>query len=75
MTYVISIRIRKELKDLMDKIDVNWGEEIRRFLEERVKIELKKKFLQDAKKLRQKIGLKSPISAAELIREDREHEH
>ena len=36
---------------------------------------MKRKLLDEAKKLRNRIGLKSKVSAAEMIREDREHGH
>jgi len=75
MSYVISVRIRRELKELMDKVGVNWSEEIRRFLERRVREEMRRKFLDDAKRLRSRIGVESKVSAAELIREDRDHGH
>ena len=75
MSYVISIRIHKELKELMDRVDVDWSSEIRKYIEERVKRELKKKFIDDARRLREKIGIESRIPSYELIREDREHEH
>ncbi len=75
MSHVISFRIQKNLKNLMDKVDVNWSEEIKRFIEWRVREELKRKFLSEARSLRKRIGVESKISAAELIREDREFEH
>ncbi len=75
MSYVVSFRIQKELKNLMDAVDIDWSREIRNFIEKRVREELKKKFLSDARELRRRIGVKSTISAAELIRRDREIEH
>ena len=75
MSHVISFRIQKDLKTLMDKVDVNWSEEIKRFIERRVREELKRKFLSEARDLRKRIGVESRVSAAELIREDREIEH
>lgn len=75
MSHVISLRIQKDLKNLMDMVDVNWSEEIKHFIERRVREELKKKFLSEARSLRKRIGVESRVSAAELIREDREFEH
>ncbi|HIQ13154.1 MAG TPA: hypothetical protein EYH44_02045 [Thermoprotei archaeon] len=75
MSYVFSIRIRKELKEMMDRIGINWSEEIKKFLEERVREELRKMLLDDAKRFRSGLGIASPVSADELIREDREHVH
>jgi hypothetical protein len=34
---VVSIRVPKELRDKMRKYNVDWSEEIRRFIEERIK--------------------------------------
>lgn len=37
MSVVISIRVPKKLKERMDRFrDINWSEEIRKFIEERV---------------------------------------
>jgi hypothetical protein len=41
----------------------------------RIREELKRKFLNEARDLRKRIGLESKIPAAELIREDREFGH
>jgi len=59
----------------MDAVDIDWSKEIRSFIEKRVREELKKKFLSDARELRRRIDVKSSVSAAELIRRDREVEH
>lgn len=75
MNYVISIRIHKELKELMDSVNVDWSNEIRKYIEEKAKKELKKKFIDDARKIREKIGIESGIPSYKLIREDREHGH
>ncbi|BES82195.1 CopG family transcriptional regulator [Pyrodictium abyssi] len=34
---VVSVRVPKELKEKMRKYDIDWAEEIRKFLEKRVK--------------------------------------
>jgi len=64
------------LKELIGGDNLNWNEEIKQqHIGEKVNQEMKKKFLKEAKDLRIKIKVKSSISAAELIREDREHKH
>jgi hypothetical protein len=70
-TVVYSIRIPKKIKEMMDSInDINWQEELRRIVEERVKEEYKKKLLREARDLRMK--MKTSVPSAELIREDRD---
>jgi len=36
VSVTLTVRIPKELKERMSKFNINWSEEIRRFLEERV---------------------------------------
>ena len=45
---VITVRIPRELKEAMEKLDVNWSEEIRRFIARRVDEELRRRKLEDA---------------------------
>jgi len=44
---VISVRVPKELKRMMKEINVNWSEEIRRFIEEKIKEYRKLKALEE----------------------------
>ena len=54
--------------------EIDWGEEVRKFLEKRVRELLKERILSEADEireiLRQEIGVLN--SSAELVREDRE---
>jgi len=68
-TTVYSIRIPVELRKLMDGVDVNWQEEIRKAIEQRLRKEIRKKMLKEARELRKRT---KRISSAELIREDRD---
>ncbi|MCD6487653.1 MAG: CopG family transcriptional regulator [Desulfurococcales archaeon] len=67
---VLTIRIPRELREKMKRINVNWSEEIRRFIEERIKryelIETFKEIRSRARKRRVK------VDSTLLIREDRE---
>ena len=67
---VITIRIPKKLRNRMRRIDVNWSSEIRKFIEERVRmyelLELAEEIHGQAKKRRVK------VDSTQLIREDRE---
>jgi hypothetical protein len=65
---VYSIRIPAGLRQLMK--EVNWQEEISRLVEELVKSKRKERLLAEAKELRKEMTVE--VSAAELIREDRD---
>ena len=73
MSTVYSLRISKELKDSLERLDtVNWQQELRAFLEKKVKSELASRQLEEARKLRSAM---KRVSAAEIIREDRKSIH
>ncbi len=71
MSEVLSIRISKELREAMKKIDIDWRREIESFIKRRLRHYFKEKYLRDARLLRSNIH-KAKISSAELIREDRD---
>ena len=70
MSSTFTVRIPRELKEKMKKLPVEWSEEVRSFIEERVKhLELIRaiedvELRADRRKLR--------IDSTKLIREDRE---
>jgi len=75
MSVVFSVRISKKLKELMDKCkDVDWGKEVRAFINRRIRELLMEDYLRVAKKVRKQLD-KAPIPVNELIREDREREY
>ncbi len=67
---VVSIRVPRELKKKMKKYRIDWSSEIRRFIEERVKVleflELLDKVEEKARKRRTR------VDSTMLIREERE---
>jgi uncharacterized UPF0146 family protein len=68
---VYSIRVPVELRKTMEELkEINWQEEIRRLVEELVKNKSKERLLVEAKEIRK--GMKVDVSAAELIRADRD---
>jgi len=73
VSVVISVRVRKELKEELERLGIDYAEAVRRFLEELVARERMRLALEKARevreKLRSKVGTLSP--SAELIREDR----
>jgi hypothetical protein len=74
MSSVYSIRLPKKLKDELENYDnVDWQNETRAFLEERVRRERIKKQIEKARK--NKELMKVTIDVAKLIREDREGAH
>jgi len=74
---VISVRVRKELKEELERLGIDYAEAVQRFLEELVARERRRLALEKARevreKLRSKVGTLSP--SAELIREDRDAGH
>ncbi len=68
---VYSIRVPVELRKMMEELkEINWQEEIRQLVEELVKNKSKESLLADAKEIRK--AMKVDVSAAELIRADRD---
>lgn len=64
-----TIRIPKELKEKMEKYPVKWSEEVRRFIEARIKqLELAETIRSVEKRAG---GRKVTMDSTELIREDR----
>jgi len=71
MSEVYSIRIPRKLRETLNQLrEVDWQEEIRRFLSGRAREEHLRRLLKEAKEHRSKMGRE--ISAAQLIREDRQ---
>ncbi len=69
---VFSIRIPKEIKQKMKETEINWSEEIRKFIETRIKEYQKKKALEEIKKLHEKLPSTEEKVAAKYVREDRD---
>lgn len=69
MSTVYSIRIPKKLRELMDSVNVDWQKEISKYIEERVRKELIRKYVEEGRKNLDKM---KNINNSDLIREDRE---
>ena len=68
---VYSIRVPVELRKMMEEMkEVNWQEEVRRVVEELVRNKSKERLLAEAREIRK--SMKAEVSAAELVREDRD---
>lgn len=77
MSDVIAIRVPKKLKEDLQQLNLDYAEDIRRYLERMVKKKKLKKKLEEVEKFRndlsKKIGLTAP--SADIIRGDRERAH
>jgi len=71
MSSTFTLRIPKELKEKMKKLNVEWSKEIRSFLEERVKHLELLKAIEEVELRAEKRMVK--VDSTKLIREDREH--
>lgn len=74
MSVVISVRVPRRLKEEMDRLSgyVNWSEEIRRFLEERVRELRRKRVLEEARRVIKRLPEAPPGTAARYVRDDRD---
>ena len=72
MSSVIAVRVPRKLKEELDKLGINYADEIRKFLRERVKREKMKRLLHEIRILRKKSPKIEGNLAAEFVREDRE---
>lgn len=77
MKVVYSLRIRKELKEEMEryKDEVNWNEEIEKFIENKLYQIRKKKILNEINRLLENLPEGEPSLVDKLLREDRDYGH
>lgn len=73
LSEILSIRIPKELKDKLKKLnEVNWRDEIVLFLTERVRYYEKLKVMKEVREILDKIPKAEPGTASQYVREDRD---
>ncbi len=72
MSVVIAVRIPKALKEQLDRLNINYAEEIRKYLKERVKREILRRLVREIRELRKKGPKLRGNLAAKFIREDRD---
>jgi len=72
MSVVIGVRIPRKLKEELEELGINYAEEIRQYLEKRVREERAKRLLDKIESFRKKISVIDDNLSAKLIREDRE---
>jgi len=70
MSSTFTVRIPRELKEKMKKLPVEWSEEVRRFIEEKVK---RLELMGAIEEIELRVGKRRlRVDSAKLIREDRE---
>lgn len=68
---VVSIRIPKELKKRMKEMNINWSEEIRSFIEEKVREHRRKMKLKEINEMLRNVRTQKG-RAVRYVREDRD---
>jgi len=69
---VVSFRIPPELKKRMKEIDINWSEEIRKFIEAKSREYRKKKALEEINAMLSNLSGAEKGTAEKYVREDRD---
>jgi len=71
---VISVRIPRELKEKMDSLKgvVNWSEEIRRFIERRIREVEQERAIEELEELIRKLPVMPKGYVVRYVREDRD---
>ncbi len=71
-TAVIGVRVPKWVKEELERLGINYGEEVREYLIKRVKEELARKLIEEINEFRRNLGRVEGNLAAEFVREDRD---
>jgi post-segregation antitoxin (ccd killing protein) len=69
---VITIRIPRELKEKMRKININWSEEMRKFIARRIDEEVRRKQIEEAIAMLKESGSVEKGFAEKSVRENRD---
>jgi len=74
MNTVIGVRISRRLKERMDRFKdrVNWAEEIRKFLEEKVRELEREEVLQRVEEMLKDLPIQPRGAISSIVREDRD---
>ena len=72
MSTVISIRIPKKMKKELEELRIDYTNEIRIYLERRIREEKIKRILSELEKIHKKTGYIKGSHAVKFIREDRD---
>lgn len=74
MSVVIGVRIPRRLKEELEELGINYAEEIRQYLEQRVREERAKRLIERIEVFRKRIKPIEENLSAMLIREDRDRD-
>jgi chromosomal replication initiation ATPase DnaA len=69
---IITIRIPRELKEKMRKININWSEEIRKFIACRIDEEVRRKQIEEVIAMLKRTSSVEKGFAEKSVREDRD---
>lgn len=69
---VVSFRLPKEIKEEMKKIDIKWSEEIRKFIEMRIKKYKKEETIRKIDNILKMLPETPKGTASRCVREDRD---
>ncbi|MHA1506727.1 MAG: type II toxin-antitoxin system VapB family antitoxin [Candidatus Asgardarchaeia archaeon] len=69
---VVSFRIPKELKESMKEIGINWSEEVRMFIESKVREYKRKNALEEIDSMLKNLPKTEKGTAKKYVREDRD---
>ena len=69
---VISVRVPRELKKMMKEININWSEEIRKFIEKRIREHRKLRALEEIDSILSDIPEVKAGTAKSYVRDDRD---
>ncbi len=72
MSAVIGVRVPRKLKEELEKLEINYSEEIRKFLEDLVRKKRAERIMRRLKELERSIGRVEGNLSVEFVREDRE---
>ena len=68
----VSVKVPKEIRELMRKVDVNWSEYLREAIEIKIRVEMAKDATRRLDEIRERAGKVPTEELVRWIREDRE---
>ena len=74
MSTVIGVRIPRKLKEELERLGINYAEEVREFLLRRVREERAKRLIKEIEEFMKNVGAVEGNLSAKFIREDRNAE-
>ncbi len=72
MSAVISVRVPKRLKEELERLGINYAEEVRRFLEDLVRREKARRLRERMEEFKRRVAATGGNLSVEAVREDRD---